>query len=280
MNQNQYLVGSEELRNAFPFVEIIEKQGEGGQKFVYKANYGSVGKVAFKIIKVDQNIERTVREITAASGFKPPRFAEIYKFGQAKVNDEEVIYIVEEFIEGDTLRNRIINGRVSQDEATYIGVQLLYAVSEVSKQKLVHRDLKPENIMIDPNMRVVLLDFGIARHLELNSLTHDAAIFGPHTPGYAAPEQIKNEKRAISTRTDLFSWGVIMYEMINNTNPFTHGCTTSSEAILKTLKYQPPSLNNCNPELSKLIDWCLQKPVHRRPPNIEILIKKMEGVLK
>lgn len=280
MIQNHFSADSEELKKAFPFVDILKLHGEGGQKYVYQANFGTKGTVAFKVIKVDQNIERTVREITAAAGFDSNKFAEIYQYGKGKVLNDEVVYIVEEFIEGETLRERINKAKISQEEALYIGIQLLYALADVAKQRLVHRDVKPENIMIDPDNRVVLLDFGIARHLELSSLTQDAAIFGPHTPGYAAPEQIKNEKRAISTRTDLFSWGIIMYELLGNSNPFTHGCSNTSEVILKTLRYQPPRLTNCNSEISRIIDWCLQKPVHRRPPNIEILIKVMEGVLK
>src|SRR5690606_38467780 len=109
--------------------------------------------------------------------------------------------------------------------------------------------IKPENIIINNTVGTVLLDFGIARHLDLNSLTHDVALFGPLTPGYAAPEQINNEKRSISARTDLFAWGILMYEMLTGVNPFTQGCATPSEALMKTLKLEPDLLEECNLEL-------------------------------
>lgn len=277
MTKNLFSPESEALACAFPFVRIEDKLGEGGQKFVFKARTQD-GTVAFKIIKADQHVERIKREISAASRFAPPRFPKIFHYGNGKVENIDVIFIIEEFIEGISLRQRLVCGSINEAEVLKIGTELLYALSEIIAEKLVHRDIKPENIMLSRDGRVVLLDFGIARHLSLNSLTHDAALFGPLTPGYAAPEQIKNEKRSISPRTDLFSWGIVMYEMLVGYNPFTQGCNSPAEALTRTLNYDPPQLQNCSEKLAQIIDWCMKKPVHRRPINSNVVLELLKEV--
>lgn len=279
MSENLFTVDSVALTHAFPNVLFEAKLGEGGQKYVYMAQTQSEGRVAFKIIKTNQQFERIVREIDAASKFSPPRFPKIYRFGNATVADIDVVYIVEQFIEGDSLRDRIKLGPMNEKEVLRIGLDLLKALAETSEKNLVHRDIKPENIIITSNVGAVLLDFGIARHLDLNSITQDVAIFGPMTPGYAAPEQINNEKRSISVRTDLFAWGILMYEMISGFNPFTQGCRTPSDAIIKTMKYDPELLHSCNSEFSKVISWCMKKQAHRRPPSPNYVYELLRGIV-
>jgi serine/threonine-protein kinase len=126
--------------------------------------------------------------------------------------------------------------------------------------------------------RVVLLDFGIARHLTLPSLTADIALFGPMTVGYAAPEQIKNEKRKICNRTDLFAWATVMYECITGHNPFIMGCSHQGEMLRKTLVYDPPILSGIKSELAQLIQDCLKKVIHRRPPSAAAVLKTLKNI--
>ncbi|OXS60306.1 serine/threonine protein kinase [Cohnella sp. CIP 111063] len=279
MSENLFSVDSIVLAQAFPDIEFEAKLGEGGQKYVYRAQTQPEGRVAFKIIKSNQQIERTIREINAASSFSPPRFPQIYRYGNANVANIDVVYIVEQFVDGVSLRDRINAGALNDAEVFKVGSELLMALTEISEKNLVHRDIKPENIMLSSSTGVVLLDFGIARHLDLTSLTHDVAMFGPMTPGYAAPEQINNDKRSISARTDLFAWGILMYEMISGFNPFTQGCTTPAEVLMKTLKFEPETLQSCNPELSRIINWCMKKQVHRRPPSPSYIFELLKGVL-
>ncbi|MDE3841126.1 serine/threonine protein kinase (plasmid) [Bacillus methanolicus] len=276
MNMDRFAPESSAFALAFPGIEIIGVLGKGGQKYVYKAKTHDYGIVAFKIIKTDQDIERTIREIKAASSFSSPHFPMIYDWGEAYLDDEKIIYIIEEYIEGQNLREILNQEVLTMEETIRIGRELLEALSQLAEKRLVHRDIKPENIMISNDGRVFLLDLGIARHLDLTSLTLDMAAFGPLTPGYGAPEQIKNEKRTISSRTDLFSWGVVMYEMIAGYNPFVKGCKNGNEAMSKTLTYQPPKLQNCSSDLSEIIDWCLSKSAHRRPPSPAIVLEKMK----
>ncbi|WJQ79815.1 serine/threonine-protein kinase [Brevibacillus brevis] len=279
MSVNLFSVDSIALTEAFPDVNFEEKLGEGGQKYVYKAQTQHEGRVAFKIIKSNQQMERIVREIKAASIFSPPRFPQIYRYGNATVDNVDIVYIVEQFIDGVSLRDGIKMGPMNEADALKVGLEVLMALTEISDKNLVHRDIKPENIMINSDVGAVLLDFGIARHLDLTSLTQDVAVFGPMTPGYAAPEQINNEKRSISARTDLFAWGILMYEMISGVNPFTQGCSTPAEALVKTLKLEPEILQGCNQELSKIINWCMKKQVHRRPLSPSYLLELLKGVV-
>lgn len=273
-----YLPDSPILQAAFPNIHIKRDLGEGGQKYVYLCECQDGNPIALKIIKSGQNSDRTLREIKAASQFAPPRFPQMYSSGKQRIGTDEIIFITEEYIEGESLRDRIKAKKISLAEAIKIGKELIFAVSEIADKRFVHRDIKPENVLVSSGQRVVLLDFGIARHLDLTSLTQDIALFGPMTVGYAAPEQIRNEKRGISVRTDLFAWAVVMYELISGINPFIHGCGTRAEVCHRTLKYTPPSLKNCDPELSKIIDWCLKKAAHQRPSDANIVINVLGGM--
>lgn len=274
----EFEINVSRLIESFPELTNIENFGEGGQKMVYKATLPTGEPVALKIIKLSEDPERIKREVQVASQLVSSNFPRIFDWGNRLIGDEEIIFVIEEFVEGKVLREVLKERALTLPQIVKVGIQLLNAIIQVEEQHLVHRDIKPENIILAEGLRVVLLDFGIARHLALDSLTHDAAMFGPLTPGYGAPEQIKNEKRAISFRTDLFAWGVVMYEMISGFNPFREGCTNNGEILTRTLQYDPPTILDCPKEIQMLIDWCLKKPVHRRPPNTYIVLNKMKEV--
>lgn len=273
---------TEEIQHALPSAIIEQQIASGGQKVVFKAQFAPFGKIALKLVKPSPNSkERTLRELSVASRVSGPHFATIHKFGGVKIENEDVIYIIEEFLDGETLRSKLQREkRLDVQETIRIGRQLLEALIEVENAGLVHRDIKPENIMILPNGRIVLLDFGIARHLDMPSLTADIALFGPLTPGYAAPEQVKNEKRKISNRTDLFAWAIVMYECVSGQNPFTIGCAHQGESLQKTLTLNPPTLSSLgiDSKFSDLIQDCLKKAIHRRPPSAKIVLDLLTGI--
>jgi serine/threonine-protein kinase len=195
------------------------------------------------------------------------------------LNGSRAVYVVEEVITGYPLRALLQNGPLTPTRCLVICEQVLRALAIVHGNGLVHRDIKPENIKVEPGDRVRVLDFGIARHLLLTSLTADAAAMGPLTPGYGAPEQIRNEKRSIGPRTDLFAWAVVFYECWTGGNPFVAGCMTPGQALGKTLTYDPPLLSTTPPSLAQLIQRCLNKPVHRRPPSVESVIAEFERLV-
>ena len=267
------------IRTAFPRLSIVKILGEGGQKFVFHAKSQKYGEVALKIIKTHEREERILREVEAVSRFSPPHFPKLYCYGKKKIKGRNFIFLVEELIVGESLRKRLERGPIQQEESVRIGLELLRALCDVADQNLVHRDVKPENILLGPEGRVVLLDFGIARHLDLDSLTQDYAVFGPMSLGYAAPEQIRNEKRSISVRTDLFMWGVVMYEMLSGKNPFTEGCKTPQEILVRTIQYDPPLLDCCDSVISEIVRACIQKSAHRRPSHPKVLINKLLEVI-
>ena len=266
------------LRAGFPQLQIHRPIGEGGQKYAYVVSLPDNRKAALKLIKQGQDYERVLREILAAAHFSSPRFPKIFKWGDVDIGSEKMLYVIEEFIEGKNLRQHLQSHPITQHRSLSIGIELLLAIEEISERRLVHRDVKPENVMVCGE-RIVLLDFGIARHLLLNSLTQDAEPFGPLTPGYAAPEQIRNEKRVISQRTDLFAWGIVMYEMLAGYNPFLCGCRDPGEALHRTLVYNPPSLSSLGrspDDISDIIVWCLKKAAHQRPPHPKVVLVRLK----
>jgi eukaryotic-like serine/threonine-protein kinase len=255
---------------AHPGYRQIDCIGSGGQKVVYRAERADGMRVALKLIQRtigDQN-ERAIREVQAAAQLDGPHFARIFEVGTCNVGTAPCIYIVEEFLDGDSLRQRLAAGPQPLAFARSIGEALLDALDQVEGRRLVHRDIKPENIMLTRDGRVVLIDFGIARHLDAVSLTSSYAMFGPMTIGYCAPEQVTNQKRAISIRTDLFAVGIVLYEIVRGRNPFVDGCTDASQVLTRCLQYQPPALTWVPPGLGSFVQQCLEKSPHRRPASV------------
>jgi serine/threonine-protein kinase len=134
----------------------------------------------------------------------------------------------------------------------------------------VHRDIKPENIMVCTDGTFKLIDFGIARHLIKSSLTPTEAHFGPHTAGYAAPEQFRNLKKEIDIRTDLFAIGVVVYEALAGKHPFIEGSRDQLETLRRTETMIPPPLKvavDKEDQLSNFIAVLMAKYPSRRPPT-------------
>lgn len=260
------------VASALPEYQNISRIGSGGQKVVYKAERADGSPVALKLIQRtvgDQN-ERAVREVQAAAQLRGPNFASIYNVGTCNVGPDPCVFILEEFLDGESLRQRLAAGPLPLPFVREVGNALLTALSQVEGVRLVHRDIKPENIMLTQDGRIVLIDFGIARHLDAVSLTSSFAMFGPMTIGYCAPEQINNQKRAISIRTDLFALGIVLYEMVTGKNPFLEGCTQMPQVLTRCLQHQPPPLlSGGHPGgLSTFVHNCLEKAPHRRPASV------------
>ncbi|MDR3625289.1 MAG: serine/threonine-protein kinase, partial [Ignavibacteriaceae bacterium] len=233
-----------------------------------------------KVIKSQQPEEkaRALREINILSSLKSEYFPILYDYGEYRNGDENVLYVIEEYITGQNLReiiNSISSHRLDYKSCNRIISSLLKALILIEPLQLVHRDIKPENIIVSSE-RVVLLDFGIARDISKTSLTETFAIFGPMTPGYAPPEQIKNEKRKISFRTDLFSIAVVFYEILTDHNPFGAGTSSANEVLNITISFNPQTLSSLgfNKTFDEFIFKCFEKNCHRRPASL-ILAKQL-----
>ncbi|KXK65439.1 serine/threonine-protein kinase [Christensenella minuta] len=186
----------------------------GGQKQVYKAESSKYGNV---VVKLYFNVgdPRSEREIDIGLNKNFNNVPKIFETGYLEIEGEKTLYIVEQRVNGELLRAKIQrNDYLNLKEAVIFLEQGLTFIEQLEKENIVHRDIKPENIIVDNNGIVYFLDFGIARVLGQPSLTQTEAMFGPHTPGYAAPEQFNNLKSNIDSRTDLFSIGVVTYECI------------------------------------------------------------------
>ena len=211
-----------------------QKLKEAGQKVVYKAISHEFGIVAVKVIKPNQNTDRISREIDIVQGKTGINTSKIYIYDTLTCDDIEYLYIIEEFIDGENLRdylNRL--GTVPFDEVCKFLHTMINTIAVMEQSLIVHRDIKPENIMRTNDGKYVLIDFGIARDLSKTSLTDTSSPRGPATTIYAPIEQIDNEKKSIDSRTDLYSVCLVAYEMISGTNPFVDGCQNELQVIRK-----------------------------------------------
>lgn len=208
------------LQQAFPDLQNLQLLGRGGQKEVFSAHHAVEGDVVLKLLNPLQDLESVRREILAVARVQSPRVPRILDQGNLQTQFGTFVWIREERIVGDSLRAILHAGPLAPEEVVKLGVQMLEALAQAETVQIVHRDVKPENIMRDAQGNYWLLDFGIARHLTLPSVTPTAWPFGKFTLGYASPEQCRNMKPDIDSRADLFALGVTLYECATGTNPF------------------------------------------------------------
>lgn len=219
--------------------EKIELMARGGQKIVFDGVHNSYGETVIKLY-FQLNDPRSIREIQIEKGLSLSMVPKIYETGIIEYEGTETLYIIEQKVKGTELRKVIESGRrFSLEEAVIFLEQGLEFISCIENKGIVHRDIKPENIIRADDGKIFFLDFGIARVLGADSLTRTGAMMGPHTPGYAAPEQFNNLKREIDSRADIFSLGVVTYECITGKNPFREGSINALEVLQKTETITP-----------------------------------------
>ena len=262
-----------EAGKCFGHYEIIKQIGAGGMGEVYLAKDKKLDrKVAIKILNEEfsqdeSNLQRFVSEAKAASALNHPNILTIYEFGEA----EDARFIVSEYIEGKTLREIIRESSLRLPEILDISIQITGALSAAHKAHLVHRDIKPENIMIRPDGYVKVLDFGLAKLVEQKNksilsleestvrqnLTAKGVILG--TVNYMSPEQAKGER--VDERTDIFSLGVLIYEMLAGKPPFAGG--NAIETIGSILNKDPVPLSRQTPEVPHEIERIINKALRK-----------------
>jgi serine/threonine protein kinase len=259
------------LAQQFPDLSSLTPLVQGGQKAVYTATHPTDGSVVLKIIHPSQDPERVRREILAVQRANCPRVPKILGTGTLSTHVGDVIWVREQRIPGDSLRSVIQRGTLGKEDLLRLAVQILEALADAEKVQIVHRDVKPENIIKDNNGNFWLLDFGIARHLDLTSLTGSHSPFGVGTAGYAPPEQFRNRKRDIDARADLFALGVTFYESATGANPFRTGARDDLEVLRNVERMALPPLQlSFDPtgEISSFISAITQKRPDHRPASI------------
>ena len=219
--------------------EKIELMARGGQKIVFDGVHNSYGETVIKLY-FQLNDPRSLREIQIERDLNLSMVPKIYETGTIEYEGTETLYIIEQKVKGTELRKVLESGkRFSLEEAVTFLEQGLEFIACIENKGIVHRDIKPENIIRADDGRIFFLDFGIARILGAASLTRTGEMMGPHTPGYAAPEQFNNLKKEIDSRADIFSLGVVTYECITGKNPFREGSINALEVLQKTETITP-----------------------------------------
>lgn len=192
-----------------------------------------------KLIDPLQDPESVRREIIAVATVRSRRVPRILDQGEIQTQVGTFVWLREERVIGESLRDVLRTGPLLPHEVIKLGVHMLEALAEAETVQIVHRDVKPENIVRDSQGDYWLLDFGIARHLTLPSMTPTAAPFGKFTLGYSSPEQCRNFKPDIDSRADLFALGVTLYECGTGTNPFLDPAPTNDLEKLRRVETIP-----------------------------------------
>ena len=257
---------------------IRHEIGRGGMGVVYLADDTRLARrVALKALNrgLGRDVERRERlrrEARAAAARAHPGIATVYALEEI---DGE-LYLACEYVPGQTLRALLEIGRPSPADLVDIAMQLARAIAVAHAHGVVHRDLKPENVIRTPAGVVKVLDFGIARMESLapTRITQTGTVLG--TPAYMAPEQIRGEE--VDFRTDLFSFGVLVYEMASGSNPFEAG--TLEATIARILDVEPAALSevcsSSGPQLDRIVAACLCKQPGERYKSTQLLVADLE----
>ncbi|HLP46438.1 MAG TPA: serine/threonine-protein kinase [Candidatus Kapabacteria bacterium] len=270
------------INSNFPELDRVEILFSGGQKDVFKGYHKQYGAVVLKIIKPsDDQYERTIREIKAANIMESNHVPKVYK---TNISDDNhvPIWLLEQYVPGKTLRQLLHEGKKFLLAEIVNFLETLLSISmEAEKKKIVHRDIKPENIILDNIGKYWLIDFGIARHLELSSLTSSSRDFGLFSVGYSAPEQFRNIKKEISIRADIFSIGIVAIEMITGKNPFREKAHSVLDILRNTETFVLPTLKlegDTQYELAAFIKVLGDKRLSRRPSSAKEAYEMLESV--
>ena len=250
--------------------EVTEFLGAGGMGEVYRAvDTRLYRKVAIKVLPEQfandrERLRRFEQEARAVAALNHPNILALYDIGV----QDGMPYVVSELLEGGTLRQQLANGPLSMRKAIGFGAQLTKGLSAAHAQGIVHRDLKPENIFITKDGRAKILDFGLAKSLSSiggmepstsSDITSAGAVVG--TAGYMSPEQVRGE--TINHLTDIFSFGVVLYEMISGRRAFKRD--SNVETMNAILKDDPPDISSIQPQTPKPICQIVQRCLEKNP---------------
>lgn len=252
----------------FQELSNIAPLGGGGQKLVFAATHSTGGDVVLKLIHPSQSHETVEREILAVQLIQSPRVPRILDQGRIALPFGELVWLLEQRIIGQTVREVLRAGSLQKGRLLRLGLHVLEALAEAERAQIVHRDVKPDNIMIAAGDDFWLLDFGIARHLTLQSLTGTGQLWGKFTLGYAPPEQCRNIKPHIDSRSDLFALGVTLRECATGFHPFRYPPAADLEILNRVETLVLPHLQLAFPvahEFPDLVDAMTQKRRDLRP---------------
>ncbi|HJZ12181.1 MAG TPA: protein kinase, partial [Acidobacteriota bacterium] len=271
---------------------IIAPLGKGGMGEVYRAKDTQLDReVALKVLPHHladnaDSLRRFQREAKSLAALSHPNILTIFDGG----TDQGVSFVVTELLEGETLRGRIANSAMPWQKALEVAVPVAEGLAAAHSKGVIHRDLKPENIFLTSDNRVKILDFGLARWQEpapaanttesptvSSSETGTGVVIG--TVPYMSPEQVRGEK--LDARSDIFSFGSVLYEMLTGNRPFSRN--SGAETVAAILKEDPPKLTESGKhapiELERVIARCLEKNPEQRVQSARDLAADLRHIL-
>ena len=260
---------------------LESKLGSGGMSTVYLARDVTLERwVAVKVMHREMSdqpdqIERFRREARAVAQLSHPNVVAVIDAGEAGGHP----YIVFEYVDGETLKQRIERvGPLPVDEATAYAIEIGRGLAAAHSRRLVHRDVKPQNVLIDSEGRAKVTDFGIARSLEADGLTQTGRVLG--TTDYVSPEQAMG--RGVDARTDIYSLGVLLYEMLTGEVPFT--AETVVGVAMKHVNEDMPDVQRRRPEVSSALAAVIERSTGKDPktryPDMASCLADLEAALE
>ena len=260
---------------------LESKLGSGGMSTVYLARDETLERwVAVKVMHREisdqpDQLERFRREARAVAQLSHPNVVAVIDAGE----DGGYPYIVFEYVEGETLKQRIDRlGRLPVDEAAAYAIEIGRGLAAAHARRLVHRDVKPQNVLIDAEGRAKVTDFGIARSLESDGLTKTGRVLG--TTDYVAPEQAMGQ--GVDARSDIYSLGVLLYEMLTGEVPFQ--ADTLVGVAMKHVNERMPDVQERRPEISSALAAVIERATAKEPkkryPDMIAMLADLEGALE
>lgn len=243
---------------------IIKSLPSGGQKTVQQAEHPELGLVVIKKgeIKSFTSLERIRREVELLSELDSEYYPKQFHFN-IDIKSKE-FEIVEEYIDGSTLRDSFSKFTHQESIFTLLS-ELIDGLSIIWERNIVHRDLKPENIIIKPDGKPCIIDLGIARFIDLESLTKTISPMGPCTPIYASPEQLSNNKNIIDQRTDFYVLGLIALELYLGVHPFDPTVVGNHFSILENIMQNKYVTSTDMVKSSEKIDQLVYNTIRKQP---------------
>ncbi|MEN8192139.1 MAG: protein kinase [Bacteroidota bacterium] len=257
--------------------KILEKLGAGGMGIVYKTQDLKLDRfVALKFLPPsfsndEEAKQRFIHEAKSASALDHTNICTIHEIGET---DENQLFIVMSFYEGETLKKNIEKDSITIEDAVDFAIQIAEGLARAHKKGIVHRDIKPANIFITKDGTVKILDFGLAKSASRNTMTQLGSTMG--TVAYMSPEQTRGEK--IDHRTDIWSLGVILYEMITGQLPFKGDYEQA--IIYSILNENPEPILNYRSDLPKKLSPIIEKAIFKEPENRYQTIEELVSDLK
>lgn len=239
--------------------EIVAPLGEGAFSRVYRARHAEFGDVyALKVMKAEaldaDGLARLGREMEIGRDLRHPSLVRVFAFGET----HGAPYLVMELVEGRTLEERLLKGPLPVEEVLRIGAEVAAGLAYAHQRGVIHRDLKPSNIVLSEDGRVRVLDFGIARCLDLQKLTRTGVALG--TPAYMSPEHARSK---VDVRSDVYSLGVVMFEMLTRRTPFY-----ADDAISMMMAHaseRVPSVRDLAPAVPAAVDAIVTRMLAKKP---------------